>query len=151
VPLHAGHDDGKSLSVLVPEVLECVCAYVRPADLKSMRLVSRKMNDIALRLVLSIVHFDLLPASFDHLPASFDQLNKISTHAVLSRHIRTLRYFPIQFHSCRSLAQFKQFVLESLENYMVAEVLDVASPKDLKLSGDEWRKHYDEHEHQCHI
>ncbi len=34
---------------------------------------------------------------------------------------------------------------------MAAKVLDVAAPKDSKLLGDEWRKHYDKHEHQCHV
>ena len=144
MPLHAGHDDGRSLGVLVPEVLECVCAYLRPADLKSMRLVSRKMNDIALRFVLNILHLDLLPSSFD-------QLNEISTHGVLNRHVRTLLYFPIQFYSCESLDQFKKFVLDSLEDHGIPEILGVPSSKEFEISEDKWRKHYNEHEHQCHV
>ena len=121
-----------SLSTLPPELLEGICELLRPADLKCLRLVSRNLNDVAMKYFLDVVHVDLLPESFDQLLA-------IAAHPVISSHVRVVMYFPQEFVCCDSFAQYKNRACEDCRRPPSGGELGLHYLKDLNLSNEEWQ------------
>jgi hypothetical protein len=131
-------------SISLPtELVDQVCTFLQPRDLKALRLACRELECIASKHLLETVYLDLLPDSFDRLLS-------VSAHPTLSRYVRTIFYVPVRFFSCTSLDDFR----ECCHNTLLDELSDrrgLDYPEDLSLSDERWLDHYNNHETHCRM
>ena len=86
---------------LPPEILHSICALLQPAEIRSIRLVDRKLSLIGSYYLISAVSFYLSAESLE-------RLHQISLHPILCQQVKSLHYQANVLQEIKTVPMYKE-------------------------------------------